>query len=44
MGKPVRKSFLAKYKTYRRAGRQDLLTMVELSQIKSNCEHFIWEK
>ena len=39
-----RKSFLAKYKTYRRAGRQDLLTMVELSQIKSNCEHFIWEK
>ena len=44
MGKPVRKSFLAKYKTYRRAGRQDLLTMVELSQIKNNCKHFIWQK
>ena len=44
MGKPVRKSFLAKYKTYRRAGRQDLLTMVELSQITANCKHFIWEK
>ena len=39
-----RKSFLAKYKTYRRAGRQDLLTMVELSQITANCNHFIWEK
>ena len=44
MGKPVRKSFLAKYKTYRRAGREDLLTMVELSQIIANCKHFIWEK
>ena len=44
MGKPVRKSFLAKYKTYRRAGRNDLLTMVELSKIVENCNHFVWEK
>jgi len=44
MGKPVRKSFLAKYKTYRRANRNDLLTMVELSEIKKNCDHFVWEK
>ena len=44
MGKSVKYSGEAKYKTYRRAGRNDLLTMVELSEIKNNCEHFIWEK
>ena len=44
MGKPERKSFLAKYKTYRRANRNDLLTMVQLSEIKNNCKHFIWQK
>ena len=44
MGKPVRKSFLAKYKTYQRAGRNDLLTMVELSKIIENCKHFVWQK
>ena len=44
MGKSVKYSGEAKYKTYRRAGRNDLLTMVELSEIKKNCEHSIWEK
>ena len=44
MGKSVKYSGEAKYKTYRRAGRNDLLTMVELSEIKNNCEHSIWEK
>ena len=44
MAKPVRKSYLAKYKTYQRAGRNDLLTMVELSKIKENCNHFVWQK
>ena len=44
MGKPVRKSYLAKYKTYQRAGRNDLLTMVELSKIVENCNHFVWQK
>ena len=44
MGKSVKYSGEAKYKTYRRAGRNDLLTMVELSEIKKNCKHFIWEK
>ena len=39
-----RKSFLAKYKTYQRAGRNDLLTMVELSKIIENCNHFVWQK
>ena len=42
--KPVRNYILAKYKTYRRANRNDLLTMVELSEIKNNCKHFIWQK
>ena len=44
MGKSVKYSGEAKYKTYRRAGRNDLLTMVELSEIKNNCEYSIWEK
>ena len=44
MGKSVKYSGEAKYKTYRRAGRSDLLTMVELSEIKKNCNYFIWEK
>ncbi len=44
MAKPVRKSYLAKYKTYQRAGRNDLLTMVELSEIQKNCNHFVWQK
>ena len=44
MAKPVRKSYLAKYKTYQRAGRNDLLTMVELSKIIENCNHFVWQK
>ena len=44
MAKPVRKSYLAKYKTYQRAGRNDLLTMVELSKIVENCNHFVWQK
>ena len=44
MAKPVRKSYLAKYKTYQRAGRNDLLTMVELSKIIENCKHFVWQK
>ena len=44
MGKSVKYSGEAKYKTYRRAGRNDLLTMVELSEIKKNCEHSVWEK
>ena len=44
MGKSVKYSSEAKYKTYRRAGRNDLLTMVELSEIKNNCEYSIWEK
>lgn len=44
MGKSVKYSSQAKYKTYRRAGRNDLLTMVELSEIKKNCDHFVWEK
>lgn len=44
MTKPVRKSYLAKYKTYQRAGRNDLLTMVELSKIIENCKHFVWQK
>ena len=44
MGKSVKHSSQARYKTYRRAGRNDLLTMVELSEIKNNCEHSIWEK
>ena len=44
MGKSVKYSGEAKYKTYRRANRNDLLTMVELSEIKNNCEYFIWEK
>ena len=44
MGKSVKYSSQARYKTYRRAGRNDLLTMVELSEIKKNCDHFIWEK
>ena len=44
MGKSVKYSGEAKYKTYRRANRNDLLTMVELSEIKKNCEYFIWEK
>ena len=44
MGKSVKYSSQAQYKTYRRAGRNDLLTMVELSEIKKNCKHFIWEK
>ena len=44
MGKSVKYSGEAKYKTYRRAGRNDLLTMAELSEIKNNCEHSIWEK
>ena len=44
MGKSVKYSSQAQYKTYRRAGRNDLLTMVELSEIKKNCKHFVWEK
>jgi predicted Abi (CAAX) family protease len=44
MGKSVKYSSQAQYKTYRRAGRNDLLTMVELSEIKNNCKHFVWEK
>ena len=44
MGKSVKYSSQARYKTYRRAGRNDLLTMVELSEIKNNCEYSIWEK
>ena len=44
MGKSVKYSGEAKYKTYRRAGRNDLLTMVELSEIKNNCKYSIWEK
>ena len=44
MGKSVKYSSQARYKTYRRANRNDLLTMVELSEIKKNCDHFIWEK
>ena len=44
MAKPVRKSYLAKYKTYQRAGRNDLLTMVEVSKIIENCKHFVWQK
>jgi hypothetical protein len=44
MGKSVKHSSQARYKTYRRAGRNDLLTMVELSEIKNNCEYSIWEK
>ena len=44
MGKAVKYSSQARYKTYRRANRNDLLTMVELSEIKKNCEYFIWEK
>ena len=44
MGKSVKYSSQAQYKTYRRAGRNDLLTMVELSEIKNNCEYSIWEK
>ena len=44
MAKPVRKSYLAKYKKYQRAGRNDLLTMVELSKIIENCKHFVWQK
>jgi len=44
MGKSVKYSSQAQYKTYRRAGRNDLLTMVELSEIKKNCNHFVWEK
>ena len=44
MAKPVRKSYLAKYKTYQRAGRNDVLTMVELSKIIENCNHFVWQK
>ena len=44
MAKPVRKSYLAKYKTYQRAGRNDLLTMVELSKIIENCNNFVWQK
>ena len=44
MGKSVKHSSQARYKTYRRANRNDLLTMVELSEIKKNCDHFIWEK
>ena len=44
MGKSVKYSSHAQYKTYRRAGRNDLLTMVELSEIKKNCKHFVWEK
>ena len=44
MGKSVKYSSQARYRTYRRANRNDLLTMVELSEIKKNCDHFIWEK
>ena len=44
MGKSVKYSSQAQYKTYRRAGRNDLLTMVELSEIKKNCNHFVWQK
>ena len=44
MGKSVKFSSQAQYKTYRRAGRNDLLTMVELSEIKKNCNHFAWQK
>ena len=44
MGKSVKYSSQAQYRTYRRAGRNDLLTMVELSEIKKNCKHFVWEK
>ena len=44
MGKSVKYSSQAQYKTYRRAGRNDLLTMVELSEIKKNCDHFVWQK
>ena len=44
MAKPVRKSYPAKYNTYQRAGRNDLLTMVELSKIIENCNHFVWQK
>ena len=44
MGKSVKYSSQARYKTYRRANRNDLLTMVELSEIKKNCDHFIWQK
>ena len=44
MGKSVKYSSQAQYRTYRRAGRNDLLTMVELSEIKNNCKHFVWEK
>ena len=44
MGKSVKYSGEAKYKTYRRAGRNDLLTMVELSEIKNNCKYSVWEK
>ena len=44
MGKSVKYSSQAQYRTYRRAGRNDLLTMVELSEIKKNCNHFVWQK
>ena len=44
MGKSVKYSSQAQYRTYRRAGGNDLLTMVELSEIKKNCKHFVWEK